>query len=303
MISLEVFGESPAMARVAERLDELEGVSRVRQVDATRTGHSVVLASVRPRRVDSLVEDLRELGVPDADITLMHMEVVGRAATARAQTSLVWEEVLGAAWVNARPIARYIAFMFVAGVIGCYGVVDRNAILIVGAMAVAPDLLPITAAGVGVVTRRFDLAGRALLTIAVGMAIACLAAALFAFAQDQLDLIPAGFSFESASDALGGLNEVDDETFAVAFAAGAAGMLALETRASSAVGVAISVTTIPAAAYLGVAAGMGDIGKAGGALGVLGWNIAAMVIGATVTLAVQGRIMKRASARRRRVAR
>ena len=39
-------------------------------------------------------------------------------------------------------------------------------------------------------------------------------------------------------------------------------MLALETRASSGVGVAISVTTIPAAAYLGVAAGLGEFDKA-----------------------------------------
>jgi len=44
----------------------------------------------------------------------------------------------------------------------------------------------------------------------------------------------------------------------------------LETRASSVVGVAISVTTIPASAYLGVAAGIGDASKAGGALVVLG---------------------------------
>ena len=52
--------------------------------------------------------------------------------------------------------------MFVAGVIGCYGVIDGNAILIVGAMAVSPDLLPITAIGVGVVGRRLGLAARAL---------------------------------------------------------------------------------------------------------------------------------------------
>ena len=39
-------------------------------------------------------------------------------------------------------------------------------------------------------------------------------------------------------------------------------MLALETRASAAVGVAVSVTTIPAAAYLGVAAGLGEAGSA-----------------------------------------
>jgi uncharacterized hydrophobic protein (TIGR00271 family) len=299
MINLEIFGEADAMRTVAGRLDGHDGVSRVRVVEATRPGHSVVLAAVRPRAVDPLLDSLHELGVPDSDITLMHVEVVGRAATARAQTSLVWEEVLGAAWVNARPIARYLAFMFVAGVIGCYGVVDRNAILIVGAMAIAPDLLPITAVGVGVVARRPGLAGRALLTIAVGMAIAILAAAAFAFAQDQLDLIPSGFSFDSASAALGGLTTVDDETLVVALVAGVAGMLALETRASGAVGVAISVTTIPAAAYLGVAAGMGEIGKAAGTLGVLSMNIAMMVVGAIVTLVVQGRLRDRASARRR----
>jgi len=39
-------------------------------------------------------------------------------------------------------------------------------------------------------------------------------------------------------------------------------MLAFETRASSGVGIAISVTTIPAAAYLGVDAGLEKGGKA-----------------------------------------
>jgi hypothetical protein len=46
-------------------------------------------------------------------------------------------------------------------------------------------------------------------------------------------------------------------------------MLALETPASSAVGVAISITTIPAAAHL-VAASLGEAAKALGALAVLG---------------------------------
>jgi hypothetical protein len=108
MINLEIFGEAGAMRTVAGRLDGHDGVSRVRVVEATRAGHSVVLAAVRPRAVDTLLESLHDLGVPDADITLMYVEVVGRAATARAQTSLVWEDVLGAAWVNARPIARYL---------------------------------------------------------------------------------------------------------------------------------------------------------------------------------------------------
>ncbi len=61
-------------------------------------------------------------------------------------------------------------------------------------------------------------------------------------------------------------------------------MLALETRASSAVGVAISVTTIQASTYLGVAARVGDASKALGALLVLGINITMLLIGGSLTL-------------------
>jgi hypothetical protein len=64
-------------------------------------------------------------------------------------------------------------------------------------------------------------------------------------------------------------------------------MLALETRASSAIGVAISVTTIPASAYLGVAAGVGEASKALGALAVLGVNVALLLLGASLALIAQ----------------
>jgi hypothetical protein len=57
-------------------------------------------------------------------------------------------------------------------------------------------------------------------------------------------------------------SSVNDETIVVALAAGVAGMLALEPRTNAGGGVAISVTTIPAAAYLGVAAGLGEFSTA-----------------------------------------
>ena len=298
VINLEVFGKSAAMANVADRLDELVDVSRVWLVDATRARHAVVSAAVRPRAVDTTLQELRRLGVPDADITLTRAEVVGSLATGPAEASLVWADVIGTAWLNARPIARYLAFMVAAGVIGGYGVIDDNSILIVGAMAVSPDLLPITAIGVGIVARRLGLAGRALLTLAVGLGVAALAAAMAAFVQDQLDLLPSDFSIE-VTGALGSLTTVNNETIAVALVAGMAGMLALETRASSGVGVAISVTTIPAAAYLGVAAGLRETDEALGALAVLVTNVSMMVVGAVATLALQSLLMRRAVARRR----
>lgn len=295
---VEVFGPSAAMARAAAAMDGLDGVTAVRQIEATRPGHSVIAASVRPRAVDPVLDELMRLSVPESDITVLRVETIEWTATRPSGTSLVWADVLGQAWVNARPIARYLTLLFIAGVIAGYGVLERNGILIVGAMAVSPDLLPITAIAVGLVGKTWRLAGEALRTLAVGMAMACAAAALVAFAQDQFDLIPSGFSLSSASDALGGLASISHETITVAFAAGVAGMLALETRASSAVGVAVSVTTIPAAAYLGVAAGLGEAGTAGGALGLLGMNVAMMTLGASATLIVQRWLRQRAAARR-----
>ena len=298
MIRLEVFGESGAMATVAQLLDENDEVSRVRLTGATRPEHAVVVATVHPRAVDELLDNLRRLDVPEADVTLTRVEVLGRSSGQGAEAGLVWEDVLGMAARNSRPIARYLAFMFVAGLIASYGVVEYSVILIVGAMAISPDLLPITAVGVGLVDRRLRLAGRAFVTLVVGMAFTSAAAAASAFAQNQFDRLPSGFNIDST--VLGSLTTVNDETIVVALAAGVAGMLALETRASSGVGVAVSVTTIPAAAYLGVAVGLGESGNALGALEVLGTNVAMLVVAASGTLVLQRLLARRAAAARRR---
>jgi Domain of unknown function (DUF389) len=102
---------------------------------------------------------------------------------------------------------------------------------------------------------------------------------------DLLDLLPAGFSVGESG--LSDLTPVNNSTIVVALAAGVTGTLALETRASSAVGVAISIATIPAAAYLGVAAGVGEASKVPGAAAVLGVNFAMLLLARTATLLVR----------------
>ena len=99
------------------------------------------------------------------------------------------------------------------------------------------------------------------MTLAAGLGGACIVAAIVGALLDGLDLLPA--SFNGGAGALHGLTTVNSSTVLVAFdaVAGIAGMLALESRASAMVGVAISVTTIPASAYLGVAAGVGKLDK------------------------------------------
>ncbi len=59
MIQLEVFGETAVMTAVAESLERLDGVSRVRSVNATRPGHVLVAGLVRPRAVDPLLDEMR----------------------------------------------------------------------------------------------------------------------------------------------------------------------------------------------------------------------------------------------------
>ena len=74
----------------------------------------------------------------------------------------------------------------------------------------------------------------------------------------------------------------------VALLAGVAGLLSLTTAKSGApLGVLISVTTIPAAANVGVAAAYRDWSELRGALAQLAINLTCIVLSGVTTLAVQ----------------
>ena len=74
----------------------------------------------------------------------------------------------------------------------------------------------------------------------------------------------------------------------VASAAGIAGMLTItEDRGGVLVGVLVSVTTIPAAANVGVAAAFGDGEIVVGSLAQLGVNLLCLLVAGTITLVAQ----------------
>jgi hypothetical protein len=79
----------------------------------------------------------------------------------------------------------------------------------------------------------------------------------------------------------------------VATVAGVAGMIAFERPGGAAVGVAISVTTIPAAAYVGAAMAMGRDDPMWGALVVLLTNVVILVVASAATLTLQRRARRR----------
>jgi len=291
MLHLRVFGDSAAMGEVAERLGALAGARHVSITDGVRAGNALVTADLRAAAADGALEMVRGLGVAAEDMTLLRLDAIGPSPTTDESVALVWADLLGQARLNARTAIRYLVFMSVAGVIGAFGVIDRDQILIVGAMAVAPDLLPVTAACTGLVLGRPRLVRRGLVSLFVGLGVACLFAAAITGFLNLFGLLPNEFAVSEIG--LASQQHVEAETIFVALAAGVAGMLAVETRASMGVGVAISVTTIPAAAFLGVAAGVGEFSRSLGALGVLGTNIGMMLVGGSAALIVQRRVSAR----------
>src|SRR4051812_6813679 len=90
MLDLKVFGESAVMAQVAARLDAITGTEQVRVVDAARPGSSVVGADVAHDSVDDVRDELERLAVPTVDVSLARVELVGRLAGRKVDTSLVW---------------------------------------------------------------------------------------------------------------------------------------------------------------------------------------------------------------------
>jgi uncharacterized hydrophobic protein (TIGR00271 family) len=283
VLQLRVFGAEDVIAEVAGQLTEIPGSRHVIVTGDRDSGKALVTADVADDAVDRALSRVRGFGLPSEDVMLLRLDSIGPAVAQRPLASVVWADLVSQAGANARPFARYLVFMAAAGVIAAFGVIYANTTLVVGAMAISPDTLPICAAATALVLRRWRLAGRAVATLVIGLGCACLVGAVMTFALHNLHLGPTQL-LPGQKEFLAGLSTVNISTPLVAFAAGVAGMLALETRASSAVGVAISVTTIPASAYLGVAAGLGDASKALGALLVLGINITMLLIGGSLTL-------------------
>lgn len=292
MLQLRVFGDIEMLRGVSTWLENSGHGRHVVVVPQVHPIHNGQLTGdVERGSVDEVLDHLSAVGVSPDNVSFIHVATVGPAPAGIRATSLIWADMMGVARGNAKPTARFLVLMVVAGVIAAYGVLTINDTLIIGAMAVSPDAYPIVSTCVGIVGRRWRLALRSLGTLVIGLTATAATAAVVGRIVDASDRLGA---FSATSPNLAGLVTIGVGTFGVALAAGVAAALSIETRAGAAVGVAISVTTIPAAAYFGVAIAVDQLGKAGGALAVLGVNVAMLTVGGSFMLAVQRRLNRRA---------
>ena len=279
-------------------------VKRLARAEGVRPEETILAADVHRQAADILLDTLAGLGVANEDFVLLRSEVVAPPVTQAREgfgaglMSFSWLEVLGEARANSRPIGRYLNLMAAAGVIAAIGVITRNPILIVGGMALSPDVLPISATCVGIVLRRSTLAVRAFGTLVLGLALLSLVAMLIGVGVGAFNLVPN--DYKVGDGGMQTLATLHYSTLVVAMVAGVVAMISFETRAAAAVGVAISVTTVPAAAYYGVAVGVGQTNSAREALATLGANVAILLLIGSLTLIVQRRVTSRYGGRESR---
>ncbi len=259
MLHLRITCEAEATDAVLEALRSNPGAVHLTVLRAAAVDPSgdLVQADVVREAADGLLSDLCALGIDHAGgITLESLDtVLSDAADAAAVAApgdpadaVVWDELIASTGGDSQLTATYLAFLTLACLIAVVGVVTDSPITVVGAMVVGPEFAPLAALAVGLVLRRGDLIRRAVLALGVGFPLAMLIAAGGALLGEWTGLIDVGV--------VGSLKQVDfiyqvgPFSLILALLAGAAGMLSLTSARSAAlIGVFISVTTVPAAAF------------------------------------------------------
>ncbi|MET9950401.1 DUF389 domain-containing protein [Streptomyces sp. NPDC006339] len=256
----------------------------------------LVLCDVAREAGQELLHGMRELkidqdgsiAVEDIDLSLSERAAKAeKEAPGEAADAVIWEQLTDATHEESTLSATYSAFMILATMIAACGVVLDNAILIVGAMAVGPEFGPLAGVCTGIVRRAPRLVLRSLIALLVGFAAAIAATTVFSLCMDGLDLFSRDL-LDGERPNTGFIWQPDPFSFVVALLAGAAGTLSLtSTKSGALIGVAISVTTVPAAANAAVALSYGEFGQMWGSTEQLLLNLLGIILAGTVTLLAQ----------------
>jgi uncharacterized hydrophobic protein (TIGR00271 family) len=264
----------------------------------------VILCDLAREDASVIIDDLRELEIPhhgsiavefiDTEISEV-AEEAEKAAAGLPGDAVIWEEVEARTSENTELSFSFVAFMVLAVLIAAVGILLDQVILIIGAMVVGPEFGPLAGLAVAIVEKRRELVRRSLTALAVGFPVAIVIGYLVTLLFKALDLNPDDFSPEDLVFTHF-ISQPDFFSFWVAYLAGTVGILSLTSAKSGAlIGVLISVTTIPAAANIGVAGAYGDWEEASGAARQLGLNLVSLTLAGVVTLYLQRRfyVMRR----------
>lgn len=257
----------------------------------------LIIADVAREDASAVLHLLRELGIGvergtialhDVDTAVgPDAEEAERVAKGDPTDAVIWEDVTQRTSESAALSASYLLFMVLAALIAGVGILSDSAILVVGGMVVGPEFGPMAGFCVAAVQRRGALAIRSLTALVVGFPLAIGAMLLAALVFTTMGVGPETFDAGDHPIART-ISEPDFFAVFVAFCAGIAGVMSLSTAKSGAlVGVVISVTTLPAAANVGISAAYGDWDAFWGSQAQLTLNLVGLLAAGTLTLYCQ----------------
>lgn len=305
MLHIRLIVPDPDLQRVLALLQGAPSVTNLWHLEnaASKPPGTLVSCDVAKEEGSSILQSLRELGIDrTGSIAVENVDAsmsTGATAAERAAPGLpvdavVWEEVERRISEESSLSVSFLLLIIVATMIAAIGVITDSIVLIIGAMVVGPEYGPLAGICVALVEGRPRLAGRSLTALAVGFPLAIGAAGIL-----TLILLATGI----APDALGSPEQRELTLFIsrpnwysaiVAMLAGIVGMLALVSAKSGAlIGVLISVTTIPAAADVGVSLAYGSPDEALGAAAQLLINVVAILASGLGVLLFARRARKR----------
>jgi uncharacterized hydrophobic protein (TIGR00271 family) len=304
MIHLRIVSPPDRTAKVRKALSCTPSVINIIELPAAarHPDGDVLLCDVAREDASVIVSDLKDFGIhEDGSIALepidtvlsLYADAAERHAPGAPADAVVWEEVEERTSENVELSGVFMLFMVLAALLASVGIFLDSEILIVGAMVVGPEFGPIAGFCVALVQRRGELARRSGVALAAGFPLAITGAFLASLVFRATGLTPD--AFDASEHGIANLiSSPDAFTVIVALCAGAAGMLSLSTAKSGAlIGVLISVTTIPAAANVGLAAAYGDWAGWRGSLAQLVINLVAILTAGAVVLTVQRRLYDR----------
>ena len=278
--------------------DSVYNVIVLEDVARKPEGHAI-LCDVAREDASVVIADLKEIGIhkcgsiaiEDIDSQISDVAIAAeKAAAGLPSDAVVWEEVESRTSENVELSGSFLAFMVVATLIAAVGILTDQLILIIGAMVVGPEFGPLAGLCVALVHKRGDVARRSLMALAIGFPLAIACSFAMTLVLDLADLIPEDFSQEN-HPFTEFISSPDEFSAIVAALAGVAGILSLTSAKSGAlVGVLISVTTIPAAANIGLAAALGNTEEGLGALAQLALNLG-VIVGAGVAVLYLQRLL------------
>ena len=288
MLHVRVVSPAEVTERLVAGLTADSGVANlvVLRAAVTRPDGDAVQFDLAQAAANRVLRQLRDLGLNQRGSVLVETveAAIGDGASRDApsvyhrERAPVWDLVEARIRADAEYPPSFFALLVFAGLIGACGILTNSQILVVGAMVVGPEYSAIIAVALGLDQADHRAVKRGLVVLLSGFTLAIAVTLVFAACIRWSGETPAAY-LHGIRPVSSLINSPNLFSVVVAVIAGIVGVVSLTlAKATALTGVFISVTTIPAAADIGLSLVYRSWPEALGSLEQLLLNVGLLIV-------------------------